>query len=48
MAGDPDWMPGAHQSRSITPPPQLERGEKILETACGLRSGQGEITHQLP
>ena len=25
---DPAWMPGAHQSRSITPPPQLDRGEK--------------------
>ena len=25
----PDWMAGAHQSRSITPPPQLDRGEKI-------------------
>ena len=25
---DPGWMPGAHQSRSITPPPQLDRGEK--------------------
>ncbi|KAM9591472.1 uncharacterized protein ACIBXB_006268 [Morphnus guianensis] len=26
---DPGWMPGAHQSHSITPPPQLDRGEKI-------------------
>ena len=23
---DPGWMPGAHQSRSITPPPQLDGG----------------------
>jgi len=23
------WTAGSHQSRSITPPPQLDRGEKI-------------------
>uniref|UniRef100_A0A8C0BIN1 Coiled-coil domain-containing protein 180 n=1 Tax=Buteo japonicus TaxID=224669 RepID=A0A8C0BIN1_9AVES len=23
---DPGWVPGAHQNRSITPPPQLDRG----------------------
>ena len=26
---DPGWRPSAHQSCSITPPPQLDRGEKI-------------------
>lgn len=26
---DPGLTPGTHQSRSITPPPQLDRGEKI-------------------
>ena len=25
---DPGWMPGAHQSRSIAPLPQLDRGRK--------------------
>jgi len=24
------WTPGAHKSHSITPPPQLERGEKNM------------------
>ena len=45
---DPGWMPGAHQSCSITPPPQLDRGEKIQQKSHGSRSGQGEITQQLP
>jgi len=26
---DRGWAPGVHQSCSITPPPQLDRGEKI-------------------
>ena len=34
---DAGWMPGAHQSRSITPPPQLDRGEKIERKADGSR-----------
>ena len=42
------WMPGAHQSHSITAPPQLDRGEKIQQKAHGLRQGQGAITQQLP
>jgi len=41
------WMPGAHQNPSITPPPQLDRGEEIWWKARGSRQGQGEITHQL-
>jgi len=28
-------MPGAHQSRSITPPPQLGRGEKYNKKLAG-------------
>jgi len=28
---DPGWMLGAHQSHSITPPPQLDRGQKKYE-----------------
>ena len=34
---DPGWMPGAHQSCSITPRPQLDRGEKIKLKARGSR-----------
>jgi len=41
-------MPGAHQNRSITLPPQLDRGEDTLWKARGSRQGQGDITHQLP
>jgi len=40
---DPAWMPGAHQGRYITPPPQLDRGEKIQRKAPGSREGRGEI-----
>lgn len=29
--GDSGWTVGAHQSLSITPPPQLDRGEKIQQ-----------------
>ncbi|KAM9614599.1 LOW QUALITY PROTEIN: A-kinase anchor protein 4-like [Morphnus guianensis] len=36
---DPGWTPGAHQSRNITPPPQLDRGEKIQQRARKLKSG---------
>ena len=34
---DPGRMPGAHQSRSIAPPPQLDRGENIKRKARGSR-----------
>jgi len=27
---DPAWTPGAHQSCSISPPPQLDRAEKNI------------------
>jgi len=40
-------MPGAHQNRSVTPPPQLHRGEVIWWKARGSKQGQEEITHQL-
>jgi len=32
---------------SLTPPPQVDRGEKRQPKARGLRQGQGEIAHQL-
>ena len=32
---DPGWTPGAHQSRSITPSPQLDRGENNNERLMG-------------
>jgi len=44
---DSGWMPDAHQSCSISPPLQLDRGGKVQQKACGPRQGQGEITHQL-
>jgi len=28
VVAEPGWMPGAQQSRSVTVPPQLDRGEK--------------------
>lgn len=34
---DPGWMLGAYQSQSVTPPAQLDRGEKIQCKAHGLR-----------
>ena len=34
---DPGWTPGAHQSRFIAPPYQLDRGEKIKRKARGSR-----------
>jgi len=40
-------MPGAHQNRSVTPPPQLDQGKEVWWNARGSRHGQGEITHQL-
>jgi len=41
---DPGWMPGAHQSCSITSPPQLEREKKRQQKACGSILGQRKIT----
>jgi len=41
-------MPGAHQNHSVTPSPQLDRGEEIRWKARGSRQQQGGITHQLP
>jgi len=36
---DLGWMPGAHQSRSICPPLQLDRGEKMKGSWVEIRTG---------
>ena len=44
---DPGWMPGAHQSCSITPPPQLDGGRKKYNKRFMGWDKDREITQQL-
>lgn len=42
---DTGWMPYAHQSCSITPPPQVERGENLQEVPGSKKGEEGSLTN---